>query len=77
MHQENVSITWKTLGSGPRPEQGQISSSASSVSSKGHCPFNEKERVLRKKIEAKGTLTSEACPNRENTTGPVPCTRHI
>lgn len=83
MHQQNMTIiTWKSLGSGPRPEcpggvpQGQICSSASSVSSKGHCPFNEKERVLRKKSEAKATLTSEACPNRENGTGPISCT-HI
>lgn len=50
MHQQNTTITWKTLGSGPHPEcpggvpQGQISSFASSVSSKWHCPFNEKER---------------------------------
>lgn len=36
---------------------------------KRHCSFNEKGRVLRKKNEAKATLTSKACSNRENTTG--------
>lgn len=39
--------------------------------------MKRKGRVLRKKSEAKATLTSEACPVRENTTGPVPCTHHI